>query len=290
MSDKLERRYARLLAAYPADYRRSRGAEVLGTLLDAAEPGRTRPPLREAAALLVGALRAHAGAPRRRTVGQTWLPAFRTAALMLMVNEAAVSAVQTTMRLANEDFASGAQLLLHPDYLPVAVLALAVAAIVAVVRHRYGTAVVLAAAGSAVVLAIPFPAGAFGHSAWRLPLAIVLLLPLLRRGAVTASGVLKYLPVVPVLLSTVALFSAGAGAAAVPIQFAVFGAVCLACLAWSAVDERVALALGLLLVESLLWQLSEVYVFGLSPVLVTAVAPAILLAVGATVARRQARL
>lgn len=34
----LERRYLRLLRAYPADYRRARGAEIVGTYLDLATP------------------------------------------------------------------------------------------------------------------------------------------------------------------------------------------------------------------------------------------------------------
>src|SRR5688572_22263782 len=39
----LERRYRRLLAAYPAGYRADRGPEILGTLLDGAPPGRAWP-------------------------------------------------------------------------------------------------------------------------------------------------------------------------------------------------------------------------------------------------------
>ena len=48
----LARRYRRWLAAYPRAYRRDRGAEILSTLLDAAEPGRSRPAAREVALLL----------------------------------------------------------------------------------------------------------------------------------------------------------------------------------------------------------------------------------------------
>lgn len=48
MNDAYERRCRLLLRAYPPRYRRSRGAELLGTLLDAAEPGRDTPPLRDA--------------------------------------------------------------------------------------------------------------------------------------------------------------------------------------------------------------------------------------------------
>ncbi|GAA2435185.1 hypothetical protein GCM10010191_57260 [Actinomadura vinacea] len=64
MSGALERRYELLLRCYPAAYRAEHGAEIVGTLLAAAEPGRRVPPLREAAALVREGLTARA----RRTV------------------------------------------------------------------------------------------------------------------------------------------------------------------------------------------------------------------------------
>lgn len=56
----LTRRYERLLLAYPADYRATHGAEIVGTLLETAEPGRARPAPREAAGLIKGGLAARA--------------------------------------------------------------------------------------------------------------------------------------------------------------------------------------------------------------------------------------
>ena len=53
----LERRYRRLLRAYPPRYRRDRAEEMLGTLLETTPPGRRWPPQREARALLAGGLR-----------------------------------------------------------------------------------------------------------------------------------------------------------------------------------------------------------------------------------------
>jgi hypothetical protein len=44
----LERRYRRLLRAYPACYRKERGAEMLATLLEAAPVSETSPSLRDA--------------------------------------------------------------------------------------------------------------------------------------------------------------------------------------------------------------------------------------------------
>jgi hypothetical protein len=61
MSFVLERRYGRLLMAYPAEYRRARGAEMIGTLMESASPGQTWPSVAEAVDLLGGALRQRLG-------------------------------------------------------------------------------------------------------------------------------------------------------------------------------------------------------------------------------------
>ncbi|MEV4756735.1 hypothetical protein AB0J86_16690 [Micromonospora sp. NPDC049559] len=68
MTGPLTRRYRRLLLAYPRAYRRARGDELLGALLDAAPPGRARPTAREAADLIRHGLRARLGRPASRTV------------------------------------------------------------------------------------------------------------------------------------------------------------------------------------------------------------------------------
>lgn len=64
----LARRYRRLLVAYPAEYRRRRGAEIVDTLLDLAPDGRRRPAVSEAVNLLACGLRARLGRPRSRLV------------------------------------------------------------------------------------------------------------------------------------------------------------------------------------------------------------------------------
>jgi hypothetical protein len=64
----LERRYRRLLQAYPPGYRRERGEEMLGTLLDNTPPDRRWPALREARALLLGGLRVLSGLNQRLTM------------------------------------------------------------------------------------------------------------------------------------------------------------------------------------------------------------------------------
>ncbi|MEV6926269.1 hypothetical protein AB0M46_17480 [Dactylosporangium sp. NPDC051485] len=53
----LHRRYGRLMLAYPRAYRRTHGAEILTTLMDAAGPDRSRPTATEARDLLLGGLR-----------------------------------------------------------------------------------------------------------------------------------------------------------------------------------------------------------------------------------------
>jgi hypothetical protein len=57
----LERWYRRLLAAYPAAYRRRRGDEIVSTLLESAPAGRRRPDRHEVADLVGGGLRERFG-------------------------------------------------------------------------------------------------------------------------------------------------------------------------------------------------------------------------------------
>ena len=61
MAEALERRYRRLLFAYPADYRVRRGDEIVATLLDLAAPGRRFPSFADAADLISGGLRRRLG-------------------------------------------------------------------------------------------------------------------------------------------------------------------------------------------------------------------------------------
>ncbi|GLH99334.1 hypothetical protein [Phytohabitans aurantiacus] len=61
----MTRWYQLLLHAYPRWYRRERGAEMLTTLLDAAEPGQRRPHPRDALDLLLGGVRCRFALPRR---------------------------------------------------------------------------------------------------------------------------------------------------------------------------------------------------------------------------------
>lgn len=64
---RLERRCRLLLRLYPAAYRRDRGDEIIGTLLDSTPAGRGWPPLRDVRALVLGGLHARAALSRQRT-------------------------------------------------------------------------------------------------------------------------------------------------------------------------------------------------------------------------------
>ncbi|MGH3713945.1 MAG: hypothetical protein ACRDT4_10870 [Micromonosporaceae bacterium] len=55
--DRLARRYRTLLRAYPKSYRERRGEEILGTLLDTAGPGQSRPSLADATDLIAAGVR-----------------------------------------------------------------------------------------------------------------------------------------------------------------------------------------------------------------------------------------
>lgn len=91
----LERRYLRLLRAYPAEYRRSRGAEIVGTYLDLAAPGRRWPSLADAADLLRGGLR-----QRARAAGATDLmPGVRLAAAVALLTASTLAGMWTVLEL-----------------------------------------------------------------------------------------------------------------------------------------------------------------------------------------------
>jgi hypothetical protein len=64
----IERRSRLLLRAYPASYRRDRGEEILGTLVEATPSRRQWPLARDVRALVIGGLRARAAQNRGRSM------------------------------------------------------------------------------------------------------------------------------------------------------------------------------------------------------------------------------
>jgi hypothetical protein len=94
----LERRCRWLLHAYPAWYRRDRGGEMLGTLLEASPPPRRWPSFRDARALVIGGLRVR---------GWTWLLS------MLWVVIGAGGAIYATVAFSHPGYEEG--LLIPPN-------------------------------------------------------------------------------------------------------------------------------------------------------------------------------
>ena len=101
MTESLERRYRRLLSAYPGSYRRERGDEILSTLLDMSAPGRRWPALREVAGLFVGAARTRMRINVSRPAREIWAGGLRLAALILLAQACSQAAVQTGYDLTN---------------------------------------------------------------------------------------------------------------------------------------------------------------------------------------------
>jgi hypothetical protein len=70
--DALERRYRRLLAWYPPDYRVANTEEMLGVALAAAKPGQSRPGAAESASLIVSGIRMRLGGVRAGLRESSW--------------------------------------------------------------------------------------------------------------------------------------------------------------------------------------------------------------------------
>ena len=298
MSDDLERRYARLLRLYPAEYRRARGAELLETLMESTEDGRKRPALREVAAIVLGALRLHAGREHRESVKHSWLAAFRPAALMLLVYGTANTAVHIALGLVY--FGPTSSSPTAPETaLTILALAFGLYAVVAVLRGRYRSAAVVASTAFLLTLPVTWPlhAPSFGDF-WMFPLAVGLLLPLLKHRPLPIAGLLRYAPMAPLLLIAAehGMSQAFPDIAGI-LQRGVLVALCAGGLVWLAVDERVAMALGLLFLGFLIQvalaigghAVQNPAAAALSGA-VAALWPTLLLSFSAITARRQARL
>ncbi|GAA0265804.1 hypothetical protein [Cryptosporangium japonicum] len=295
MSSRLERRYARVLRLYPKAYREERGPELMATLLEA--PG--RPMRRELPALLLGALRAHAGSARRTTAG-SWLIASRIAALMVLIYSITTPPVRAGLTLVYgppHDWWLLEQSLPEVLAAPVGLLALVAGTLG---RHRMALAVTAVAflVGLGTWLTDTALEAGFFHYLF----AAVLLLPVARKAPPPVSGLLRYALYAPLLLIAADhvgdnLLPAVAGI----VRFGAFVAVWVVALLWAVVDERVTMAVGLFfLAEALVWsiRLTAVFVGGTGVVLsslvvsaaLTALVPTVLLSVSALAGRRQARL
>jgi hypothetical protein len=249
MNPRLERRYRRLLLAYPPQVRAARAEEILTTLAEAGGD-RRMPPAREAWSLLVEGLHARARLAAADGPGRTWADGLQLGVLLLMV--------------ANLD-----GLLLRQAwwYLPWTVLCGATVVAILRARPRVGLvlAVVAALAAARPLLPMRLPQGLFSwapaYGDWSTVarhLAPVLLLgllslPVLRRRLRARAWwwllVLVAQVAVPVLVVAGARAAGGLGLASIgPAQLDRLGE-----LAWTAARSApeavlVAAALGLALV------------------------------------------
>jgi hypothetical protein len=103
MTEALERRYRRMLVAYPDSYRQDRGDEIVATLLEMAAPNRRWPAPKEVAGLLSGAARTHIRVNRDRPAREVWAGGLRIAALFLLAQATSLAAIQTGFDLTNLD-------------------------------------------------------------------------------------------------------------------------------------------------------------------------------------------
>ncbi|GIF99932.1 hypothetical protein [Catellatospora citrea] len=320
MSTEIERRYERLLRLYPKAYLDHRGAEMLGTLLDAADDGRGRPPRREIAALMLGALRARVGAAAGLPVGEAWLSAVRVGALLLLAYGAALSATRAGRVVFSDLLGDGLRLATELGFVG-ATVAL-VPALYLAARGRYGWATAIAGVGFAfeqlaqigphlywnIKWAAEEPPLTEGwaqiswhlledrladYKFWPLTLAVLLMLPLLRRRLAVPGTPLWWLLAVPL---SVLLLPTDFNATLRWQPFALT-AVCLGALAWSFVDARVGLAVAVLPLPLFLQGLGHRYLpslqgndYSVSAIIAPAVVTAVLIAAGAVLVRRQARL
>lgn len=282
---ELERRYAALLRLYPEWYRRSRGAEMLAVLMDSAPPDRRRPEWRETRGLILGALRVRAGAHGHRTAGQSWRVSLRIAALMLLIQ--AVGDILWQMAR-------------NPVAVSLAVVATCVLAMVAVIRGAYLAATVMTA-GAFVLDAVARQTGGYEwSSSWPLPLAVVLLIPLVGRGTIVAPRALHVLLLVPAV--SAALMGYGTITQDPSFQTgsrAVWQTVAVAAILWSVIDERVTMSFGLAFLYVVVspvmadravlddWSL---WYWTLIDMGILAILPVLDIVVGATVAVRRTRI
>jgi hypothetical protein len=284
---KVERRYARLVRLYPARYPRD---EILDTVLQGNGTFRVR----EAASLLVGAMRARTGADVQRTPAEFAFSAARLAALALLVYAAVKDVLHALPLDVRGVFAA-------PD----GIVQFATASLGALVLHL--TALVALSRGAcrlaaaAAVLGLPvatFAQGRFGlpwgaDGYWAAPLAAMLTVALLFAPRRERSSPLPWLLAVP---PAIIVLPTGSGQYLGPswhIQQQALLVLVTAALLWSIVDARVPLAAAALFTCSMLTGFAIVLFSGylgdgaILLGLVITTLPAVALVAAATLSRRR---
>ncbi|GAA3749593.1 hypothetical protein GCM10022225_37330 [Plantactinospora mayteni] len=266
----LEARY-RLLLAYPKRYRRERGAEMIGTLMEAAGPDQRRPTVREGAMLVLRGLQTRARTHDAGSTSRGLRGSLRLAVLLLLVYATAGSLAETG-RVLPRIVTDGVEY--PPELIYPLVTVIAALAVVAVAGGRYvlGLLATLGALAAALVVLrlvsvgvdsvtgerhyppIEFVRdGAMTDSTlWPLPLAVLLIVPLILWPAPGTRRPVAWLLTVPVavfLLPTDYDVTIGLQPGATVVVMAGF-------LLWVAVDARATIAAGVLLIPLIIAMLS----------------------------------
>jgi hypothetical protein len=100
-SERLERRYRRLLACYPIEYRALYGDEMIGVLMTASTPEQRHPDTREAFGLITTGLAARLRLTARATYSPAWRDATRAFGYLAAVMLAALYGYQTVASVAD---------------------------------------------------------------------------------------------------------------------------------------------------------------------------------------------
>jgi hypothetical protein len=250
MTATLERRYRRLLLAYPEAYRRRRGDELLSTLMELSHPDQRWPAPRQAKALLLAGVRARAGIDQLPSTAHAWRDSAR-AALVLVLTWQIITEIWL-VELARADMReTGDSVSWRILGGSATTVVIAGAAILILLTGRYRPGIALALLIPVVSVVPPFSNTwdnnhVFQVLFWWLPVA-ALATPLLRRPA--PSGPWRWLLTIPLLVLASALLPLlGLGITALCCALVMLAV----CLAWAAmIDPRPALALGLLLLTAI---------------------------------------
>jgi hypothetical protein len=308
MTQPLEKRYRRLLRSYPKTYRQERAEEIIATLLELARPGQQRPTIRETAALILGGLRIRAGVHRRHTTGAVWAGALHLAVLLLLADGAAImvalSIRATTAVVADPHLPTVPEI----GYPLTALLICCALPAAAAGRRTIALALILLAIptqqlapDNTTMNGLPLLDGFL----WQLPLAAALTISLLRWRTPASPHPARWLIAVPVALLVMptqlpAVFSERSWTWIVfGHELWILAAALLGCLLFSAVDARVPIAAGaVMLAFALPALLAWATYTGADPVwhdflavdaLVLSVTATVPLGAGALRASRQAR-
>jgi hypothetical protein len=270
MSTTLEQHCRLLLRAYPESYRRDRGEEIVGTLLEATPQGRAWPLARDVTGLAVGGLRARAALNGQRATAENMRVAALTgvsAFLACMAVSGVAFAVITRTPQPGAHFPPAWQQMLTS-----ALILLAVAAVWFSGRPLLRLTAITAAL---VAWSLTFPEG-------RIDLAALVALAMLGIGGARPGWRWGWPVALAAVFSATAYLPHASWTILVAGYFGPPFVIAVASLLWAAVDARPAVASGVFLLA--LWWPG---VFVVSPTVVPPLVVIVLLAIMAWWLHRQ---